>query len=654
MVKADDLRLVMQNWGLHSSILDQAYDHVDTHIRLAVSEAVYLPQGFSYNWSYCQGGGDHGTCLSTLVVVIKVSNVTGDGSWKAEVGHVYIYSTAKPVQEYGPLKGRNTFGGIFKCNSYWHPKYLTIQELEVIKTVMSTFQAVWALNHLPEPRTSDLSVMANPDFPHCPPFECPHRPSQFYFLLQLFHGNSVENSDVYRVHREMGLLAAIQNMALSNRRVFHNMQPTVGEEGVVPLLEDKLGDCYQKERIGESLGDWWRRVHVAGREDIVSLECGSVHQRTVSVEPPRMECVSSADVTADTTYIWAMIAPRNGLFDVLFIEGELSVAFEDCHTRNGGGQDYAVSVQTMRIPLDVHESGSLVRWAYADPYNGSFRSLQNLAEWETYPSYVSKVLLDCLRFASASSYLGFPVDKNTPGLLQPNHALDGADTTSASIAAAVATPSPAFESLLESIRRFAEMWGKVIEEVGSKVNTDVQRRVCLGFDALDYQANSNVFKGVPVRNMPFLVEYVADREGLPRQEDVKRLMSGVKHSTNITWVAESMTFTNPASEQSYFFFAKYGGDGSTDRVDVVYSSVKSQFVLAPDMLVLHRQSSSFWGLFGSDETYIEYVPHTLTLNDTLVLEMFWEMIAFRQIAASLGAGPLPNPDLTGLCNRTIP
>ncbi|KAG0293357.1 hypothetical protein BGZ96_002934 [Linnemannia gamsii] len=651
MVAADNLKSTMLNWGLDSRVLDQTYDNVETHIQLAISKAVYLAQGLSYNWSYCQDGGGHHTCLSTLVIVVKVPSVSGDGPWKAEVGHIYMSSTAKPVQEYGPLRDCNPMGGLIRCSSYWHPKYLTIQELEIVKTVMSTFQAIWALNQLSEPQTSDFSMTTNPDFPpHCPSFECPHQPSQFYSLLQHFHGNSVENGDVHRVYRGMGLLAAIQNAAISNRRVFRNMQPTVGEEGVVPLLEDKLGDCFKKAGITESLDDWWKRVYVVGRGDIVSLECESVRQRTVFVEPPRMGCINSADVTADTAYIWAMIAPRNDIFDVMFIEGELSVAFEDCRPRNGDSQDYEGLIQTMRIPLDVHESGSIVRWAYVDPHDGSFRSLQNLAEWESYPSYGSKVLLGCLRYASASSYLGFPLDKKLPALLQPYHVLDGADAT----ATASVEMNPNFEVLLESIRKFAKMWGEVVEGVGSAVNTNVQRRVCLGFDALDYKANTNVFKAIPIKNIPLLVEYVADMEDLPQHEDVKRLMSGVKYSTNITWVAESMTFTNPAGEQSYFFFAKYGGDGSTGKADVVYSSVKSKFVLAPDMLVLHRQSSSFWGLFGNEGTYIEYVPHTLTLNDTLVLEMFWEMIAFRQIAISLGAGPLPSPDLTGLCNRTIP
>ncbi|KAF9541886.1 hypothetical protein EC957_002591 [Mortierella hygrophila] len=265
-----------------------------------------------------------------------------------------------------------------------------------------------------------------------------------------------------------------------------------------------------------------------------------------------------------------------------------------------------------------------------------------------------KVLMEFLRIASASSYFKIPiynkvpVDDQLPYPFQQYQVVGNSDTSTAAL-----TMSPSFGALKDSIHKYAESWGKVIGEVGSRVNSNVQRRVCLGFDALDYQSTSNVLQGVPTRNMPRLVNYVVDREGLPRQEDVKRLMSGVKYSTNFTWTAESMTFTNPAGEQSYFLFAKYGSEESSERSDVVYSSVKSQFILAHDMLILYRQSSSLWGLFSSQETYIEYVPHTMTLNDTLVLEMYWEMIAFRQIMISLGEEPPKTPDMSGLCNRSM-
>ncbi|KAF8952023.1 hypothetical protein BGZ52_008388 [Haplosporangium bisporale] len=289
-------------------------------------------------------------------------------------------------------------------------------------------------------------------------------------------------------------------------------------------------------------------------------------------------------------------------------------------------------------------------------------------EWESYPSHVSKLLLDFLRFASASSYLKIPVYKKplSPPSLSPSpcphrhsvlhhyqqQQLQLQDASTDTVAPLAMDPS--FVALMESIKLFAETWEKLAKAMGSTISTTIKRRVCLGFDALDYRATSSVMQGVAQKNLAELVEDVVDLEELPRREDIKRLMTGVKYSTNFTWLAESMTFTNPAGESSYFFFAKYGGDGSTDMANVVYSAIKSKFVLAPDMLIVRRQKSSWFGFRKSDETSIEYVPHTLTMNDTLVLEMFWEMVAFHQLAISLGGDPPMYPDLSGYCDRSIP
>ncbi|KAG0312351.1 hypothetical protein BGZ99_009574, partial [Dissophora globulifera] len=213
---------------------------------------------------------------------------------------------------------------------------------------------------------------------------------------------------------------------------------------------------------------------------------------------------------------------------------------------------------------------------------------------------------------------------------------------------------PSFVALMESIKLFAETWEKLAKAMGSTISTTLMRRVCLEFDALDYKATSSVIQGVAQKNLSELVEDVIDLEEFPRREDIKRVMTGVKCSTDFTWLEESMTFTNPAGVSSYFFFKKYRGDGSTDMANVVYSAVKSKSVLALEMLIVRRQKSSWFGFCRSDETLIEYAPHTLTMNDTIVLEIFWEMVAFRQLAIGLGSDPPVYPDLSGYCDCSIP
>ncbi|KAF9150723.1 hypothetical protein BG015_007448 [Linnemannia schmuckeri] len=678
MIVPSDLETIIRSWGLDSDLFDQAYRDIHTLIRLAVGEGVYIAQGFSYNWSRCQGGGAHPACLSTLIVVVRVPYVPGEGgegtASRAELGHIYVTTTAETEQQYVYSHPCHRCWLKRCCHDVYTPRNLDAQELQDVQAVMSTFQSDWALNRLSQQlhRTQPALYSARPGRTLPSASEgAPLWPSPFDRLLRLFLGNSAENRDVHKVYRG-GLLEAIQNATLSRRQAFHNMQLTVSDRGIIPLLEDMLSSCFDKAGIEESVEEWWRRVYTETQGDSgdpISLECEFAGQKRVSIVPPRDGCITSTKVTLDNAYSWIVVAPHDhGLFDILFMEGDLGVAFEECEPEeeDDGDEDLDALLAVAPISLDVQESGLMVRWGYIDSTDGSFGSVQYLAQWESYPSHVSKVLLDFLRFASASSYLKIPVynkpllpsspptrsHRHSKFLQHQQQQLQMQDTSAGAAAPLVMDPS--FVALMESIKLFAETWEKVAKAIGSTVSTTIKRRVCLGFDALDYKATSSVMEGVAYKNLAYLVEDVVDMEDLPRREDIKRLMSGVKYSTNFTWMAESMTFTNPAGEQSYFFFAKYGGDGSSERANVVYSAIKSKFVLAPDMLIVRRQKSSWGGFRKSDETSIEYVPHTLTLNDTLALEMFWEMIAFHQLAISLGAEPPKYPDLSGLCDRSIP
>ncbi|KAF9150722.1 hypothetical protein BG015_007447 [Linnemannia schmuckeri] len=529
MVTADNLKSAMQNWGLDGGVLDQAYDRVHTAIELAVSEAVYFAQGFSYNWAPCQGGGDHPACLSTLIVVVKVPDAIGDDdAWKAEVGHIYISTVAETLQQWVPWHRCHNCWFKRCCHDGADPRNLETWELEAVKIMMSTFQADWALKHPPgyPAEMSFARTNVSPSRSLAAPSP-PLWPGRFDNLLRLFLGNPVENSDVNKTYRG-GLLAAVQNATLSHRQGFHNMELSVREQGVVPVVEDMLSSCFSKAGIQESIEKWWRRAYVKDQTDPISLECEFAAQRKVSVIPARTGCAASSNVAVDTSYFWVLIAPREGLFDILFMEGEVSVTFDDCIPIKDDDQEGDGEVRTTYVLFDDQESsGCMVRWANVDPSNGSFRSVQYLAEWAAYPSYFTKVVLDFLRLASASSYLKVPIYDKRPSFLQQYQVPN--TTTTASL-----TSSLSFDVLMVSIGKFADTWSKLANAIGSSSVTTIQRRICLGFDALDYKASTGVMQGVSSKNMASLVEDVVDFEELPRREDIRRLMSGVKYSTNFT------------------------------------------------------------------------------------------------------------------------
>ncbi|KAG9062780.1 hypothetical protein KI688_005086 [Linnemannia hyalina] len=153
-----------------------------------------------------------------------------------------------------------------------------------------------------------------------------------------------------------------------------------------------LSTCFSNADIKESIEEWWRRAYVKGQTEPISLECDFAGQKKVSVVPARTGCTTSTDFAVDTSYAWSLIAPRDDLFDILFMEGDVGVTFDECVPLKGDDQDSDGEVHTSSVLLDDQESsGSMVRWAIVEPIDGSFRSMQYLAEWREYPSYVTKI-----------------------------------------------------------------------------------------------------------------------------------------------------------------------------------------------------------------------------------------------------------------------
>ncbi|KAF9377028.1 hypothetical protein CPB97_010461 [Podila verticillata] len=349
------------------------------------------------------------------------------------------------------------------------------------------------------------------------------------------------------------------------------------------------------------------------------------------------ECFIGTNVTSQTLYSWALVQQRDqGSFNVLFLENDLTVGYIECAiTDQPSDSEFALNLLlSMRAPVD-ETSGSIVRSANIRS-DGSFHDVEFLAQWPRYSGYVNKVALDLLRITACAGFLQIPIPRVWE---EPEGMMMMAD--------------PAFASLMATIDLFAKTWQEVVKAFGSSTTQTVQRKVCLGFESLDYKVDTMLLNGVREEAVPEVVDILARRAVLPDREDLKQALELVVYSDDFTWLSQLMQYTNPAGEASFVFLGKYGN--ATDRrAKILFSQVHSNFELAKDMLIVRQQSSKWGGLLKEDKTYIEYIPHTLTLNDTLVLQMFWQMMSYHQVVMALGEQPPAYPDLSFLCDRTIP
>ncbi|KAF9565496.1 hypothetical protein EC968_004082 [Mortierella alpina] len=221
---------------------------------------------------------------------------------------------------------------------------------------------------------------------------------------------------------------------------------------------------------------------------------------------------------------------------------------------------------------------------------------------------------------------------------------------------------PRFEMIMRSVQLFAETWEKVAQAFASNMTQSVKRKVCLGFDSVAYHAESFVMQDVAEKSMPNVLNRIIRANDLPPASNKGNILLGVEFSNKFTWVGENMMYQDQQGNQSFLFLAKHGnvvrsGKGknkkTTKMVDIVYSRVKSNYLLAKDMLVVREQKSILGGIWKSDKTYINHVPHTLTPADTEILQMFWQMIAYKQMAMATRVKIPKMPNLKGLCDRTL-
>ncbi|KAF9950134.1 hypothetical protein BGZ70_001492 [Mortierella alpina] len=219
-----------------------------------------------------------------------------------------------------------------------------------------------------------------------------------------------------------------------------------------------------------------------------------------------------------------------------------------------------------------------------------------------------------------------------------------------------------FEMIMRSVQLFAETWEKLAQALASNVTQSVRRKVCLGFDSVAYHAESFVLQDVPRAKSGNALKRIIRANDLPPAANKGNILLGVEYSDKFTWVGENMMYQDQKGNQSFLFLAKHGnvyksGKGRNQKkretVDIIYSRVKSNYLLAQDMLVVREQKSFLGGIWKSDKTYINHVPPTLTPADTQVLQMFWQMIAYKQMAQATRVTAPKMPNLKGLCDRSM-
>ncbi|KAF9158361.1 hypothetical protein BGX20_003426 [Mortierella sp. AD010] len=641
LINPQDIKQVIEPWAIDQRIHDEVVRDITALIQISAGEGYYVAQHFTYSVPQCHAGA-RPVCLTTLFAVVRPRDVDQGRVLSTELAHIYVQSGAETFQQQRYYETCHRCWLHRCCHQGSEPRGLTPQEIDDIHRVLSTNQARWVRMNLPAPKEQqqqqtvkldDGFTQVEHEFNNWPM-------SDIDKVLRMFIENTDENKDVFKKQDE-SLIAALQNDTRSRRQNVVSMAMSTTEQNVVVLLDDMMSDCLQKAGLEESVADWFKRVYPDKDNKPISLECELSGQRRVAGSPPAKGCVSSTNITLRTMYSWAILSPRNNLIDCLFLSSNVVVNHMECVPQpvlpDDPSDKYCRDCLLDETPVE-ESKGSIVRWAVLQP-DGSFNPMNYLVQWNKYPMSINKALLDILRLASAVAYLKV----NIP----PIHEIIAASTNSE-----LQMVDPATASLGASMLAFAEGWSAVAKALKTTIKEDIKLKLCLGFDEYRHTTKAMRLVGVNKVDLLEVVEHIVKTAQLPDESDLKSIMLGVKYSEKeFTWTGESMLYTAPDGKNHFLYLTKHANP-QTNMTNMIYGMVNSNYKLTPDMLIVNRKMSVLGGLFESEKTTIQRVPHVLSLNDTIVLEMFFEMVVFRQMAIVSNLTPPAYPDLSSLCDRS--
>ncbi|KAG0210640.1 hypothetical protein BGX33_004797 [Mortierella sp. NVP41] len=626
-----NLYQMLDGWDLHPSIRDQVYRDVELLISLHAEEVVYTSQRFQYGIPGCRGG-DIPVCMQTLLVVVRRLSLADELS-AVEIRHIYADSFSSAIQQV--VVGESCHRCWFRrcCHTTYTPRELNNEELVVIEAVLSTHLSWWA----------------NGAFPTVDGFSLSTQTLSLQEQIRQFMKNDVENEEVFKAYDDDDvLLNTIQESARSTRPNTRSFSVSLREQNL-GILDNFFSSCLKKANLDETVQEMWRRTRDGQTDKPFSLECQSIKQVQFIEDIPTESCNKTSVVKVDTQYSWVQLSPRSGLLECIFISSEMSARHSECiepvvdPDHPDEGPFPRSKCHSLAVPNPVQE-GSIVR--LSEPQvEGYFFPVHYIAQWSAYSPRVNKAVMDMLRYASAAAYLRIPIPRAEPRTTTPSSlsALLGIHTQAAG----------AGESMIaigKGLGAIGDGWSKLANAIGNSASETVTRQICPGFQRYEHTTKALYAQGLDQDRFVEVVNALIDlaHVQVPDVEDLRRAMVVLEFSPNVTWTGEQVMYTSDDGFHRFFYFYKYANE-ETQKIDIVFGTLASSFTIAPDVLVVHKRRSTWLGLRKSEEVLYRNVPHVMSVTDTVLLNTYFEVVAYRKLAVVLRL-PIPQyPSMQPVC-----
>jgi hypothetical protein len=204
-------------------------------------------------------------------------------------------------------------------------------------------------------------------------------------------------------------------------------------------------------------------------------------------------------------------------------------------------------------------------------------------------------------------------------------------------------PEPAkpstMDNLIGAFSKLTNQWGRVIDTFKTTRSSEIKERLIgKGFDAFNQSAQIQIIKGIKEEFFDKYLNHLETRIKVPeeRQEDLKMVLEECKWADSNVWSAFNTVFSIDKGGNTKFTSIIVNRNDEKNTYDFVFSDIKADFVLAPDVLVVKKSLSVLGGIWSDDKDEMVKVPKSLNPEDIQAVMSFFQIVAFKGFAEQFG------------------
>ncbi|CAF2840576.1 unnamed protein product [Rotaria sp. Silwood2] len=586
------LATIMASWLIPEEFRTRAVDNVKILIA-AASVGSYMAQAFTFNT-------ETGALLTTLLIVVKKLDSPTNSDLPVAATYITITTNAGIKKLYTVYYTDRCFRCgdciyMWECcckrdNANYIQRGNTPEELNIIKQKMTADQFVW-FNERTLSNIVKRSFSYNDNNPG----------NGLTEAIEKHLSNNIVKGEVLKSYND-SILTALQSNITSLKLSSQTLKLEKVERQNVATLLISLANDYGFDNISSS-----PQFLQQSRFSYENLYTSKTDNRDIFIKYIWILGQNLDNLTYTINFLYLNITARSLIETLLY---------------NNAGQSEQVNIVRTSILAD----------------SGEFLSEQLSTLITPWKLKTTNIALNILRYIGASVF----VPQKYRMLSYFNPKIVSPETNSYGISNLEARFADKIVALAQAVSAVANAWKDVVSAFKSSSSTTITRITRLGFNYFHQKTEVLKVIDIPADKVNEFINALIFDYNLPSKTSFKL---GLTYSDDFAWDRVEYLYS-PTMNGSYNSVTMFkNGDSIKNTGSFFIIDIESNWQLAPDLLLIRESKSILGGIWEETKESIQEVPHMLTMEEAVLLQKFFMVIATGNLAGSLGVN-VTYPQLT--------